>query len=135
MTDVNSILDNATQWTTEGITKPSILTGQLHSTKMMSRGIVVKKVSSDDELIGVVDRNAYSIASHEIWVCQMVSSTSMSDLEDMIGVVKRIIAEYGQVSGEETYLNWVGGEYKHWNNKRFHFSFAILRYKSLQTEF
>ena len=135
MTDINTILDNATQWTTEGVTKPAIRTGQLISLDMMSRGIVVLKVSSDDELIGVVDRHAYSVNSHEIWVCGMVSSTSFADLENIIGVIKRIIAEYTQVDGEETYLNWSGGDYKHWNNKRFEFRFAIVRMKSLQTEF
>ena len=135
MTDVDTILDNATQWATESVTKPSILTGQLHSINMMSRGIVVKKVTSDDELIGVVDRHAYSIDSSEIWVCAMVSSTSFSDLDDIVGTVKRIIAEYAQVAGEETYLNWAGGDYKHWNNRRFEFRFAIMRMKSLQTEF
>lgn len=135
MTDINTILDDATQWATEGVIKPVIKTGQLHSIKMMSRGIVVKKLTSDDELIGVVDRHAYSIDSHEIWACVMVSSTSFDDLENIIGVVKRIIAEYTQVVDEETFLNWAGGDYNHWNNKRFEFSFAIMRMKSLQTEF
>lgn len=135
MTDINTVLEDATQWTTEGVTKPAIKTGQLHSITMMSRGIVVKKVSSDDELIGVVDRNAYSIDSHEVWVCAMVSSTSFADLENIIGCVKRIIAEYGQVADHETYLTWAGGDYKHWNNRRFEFRFAIMRMKSIQTEF
>jgi hypothetical protein len=135
MTDIDSILDNATQWATEGITKPAIKTGQLHSLRIMSRGIVVKKLTSDDELIGVVDRHAYSVNSHEIWACGIVSMTSFADLEDMIGVVKRIVAEYTQVADEETYLTWAGGDYKHWNNKRFEFRFAIIRNKALQTEF
>ena len=135
MTDIDYILDNATQWATESVTKPSILTGQLHSIMMMTRGIVVKKINFDDELIGIVDRNAYSVSSHEIWSCVMVSSTSFADLEAMIGVVKRIIAEYTQVVDEETYLNWAGGDYKHWNNTRFQVNFAIVRNKALQTEF
>ncbi len=135
MTDIDTILDNATQWATESITKPSIKTGQLHSIEMMSRGIVVKKITSDDELIGVVDRHTYSIDSQEIWVCAMISSTSFSDLEDIIGVVKRIIAEYEQVANNETYLTWAGGDYNHWNNRRFEFRFAIARMKSRQTEF
>jgi len=134
MTDIDDILDNATQWATESVTKPSILTGQLHSTKLMTRGIVVKKVSSNDELIGVIDRNAYSVDSHEVWMCDIVSSTN-ADLVAMVGTVKRIIAEYTQVSGEETYLNWAGGEFSIWNNSRFMFSFAIMRMKSIQTEF
>jgi len=134
MTDVDDILKNATQWATESVTKPSIFTGQLHSVRQMTRGIVVKKVSSDDELTGVIDRNAYSVSSHEVWICTMVDSTA-ADLKAMLGCVKRIIAEYEQVAGEETYLNWAGGEYKIWNNKRFEFRFAIMRFKSVQTEF
>jgi len=134
MTDVDDILDNATQWATESVTKPTILTGQLYNTKQMTRGIVVKKVSSDDELTGVIDRNAYSVSSHELWICAMVDPTA-AGLEAMLGTVKRIIAEYKQVPDEETYLNWAGGEYKIWNNKRFEFRFAIIRFKSVQTEF
>ena len=135
MTSINSILENATQWVTEGVTEPTIKTGQLHNIAMMSRGIVVQKIKSDDELIGVMERNAYSINSHEVWICQMVSSTSEADLEAIIGCVKRIIAEYSQVAGHETYLNWDGGEYNIINNIRFEFSFVILRQKALQTEF
>ena len=78
MTDVDSILDSATQWATESVTKPLIKTGQLHNISMMSRGIVVKKVNSDDELVGVVDRHAYSIDSHEVWLCAKVSSTTFA---------------------------------------------------------
>ena len=135
MTSINSILENATQWVTESVTEPTIKTGQLHSLAMMSRGIVVKKIKSDDELIGVMERNAYSINSHEVWVCGMVSSTSEADLEAIVGCVKRIIAEYPQVAGHETYLNWDGGEYNIINNIRFEFHFVILRQKALQTEF
>lgn len=135
MTDINSILDNATQWATEGVTKPTIKVGQTYNISMMSRGIVVKRVTSEDELIGVIDRNAYSIDSHEAWICAMVSSTSEDDLDNIIGVVKRILAEYPQVSGHETYLNWQGGDFKPFNNVRWEFYFNILRMKSLQTEF
>jgi hypothetical protein len=135
MTDINSVLDNATQWTTEGVTKPSILTGQLHNINMMGRGIVTTRVSSEDQLIGVMERNAYSVNSIEMWTCDMVSNISYADLENMVGVVKRIIAEYGQVAGEETYLNWDGGEFYIFNNVRFEFHFVILRNKALQTEF
>ncbi len=135
MTDVNTILDNATQWVTESVTKPTIKVGQLHSIRMMNRGIVVKRISSDDELFGVIDRNAYSVESQEAWTCGMVSTTSEDDLDAIIGCVKRILAEYGQVSGEETYLTWQGGEYKYFNNVRFEFYFVILRKKSLQQEF
>jgi len=135
MTDINSILDNATQWATESVTKPSILTGQLHNISMMSRGIVVKKMSSEDQLIGVMSRNAYSVDSVEMWTCDIVSHTSFADLEAIIGVVKRIIAEYGQVADEETYLNWDGGSYTHFNNIRFEFRFVILRNKALQVEY
>jgi len=134
MTDINNILINAIQWETENVTKPSILTGQLHNIQMMLRGIVVKKMSSNDELMGVIDRNVYSVDSHEIWTCEMID-ISADDLEAMIGCVKRIIAEYTQVEGEETYLTWAGGEYFIWNNVRFGFSFAIMRMKSVQTEF
>jgi len=101
MTDVNDILNNATQWA---------------------------------KLTGVIDRNAYSLDSHEIWMCSMVDSTAAS-LEAMIGCVKRILAEYTQVEGEETYLNWAGGDYDIWNNVRITFTFAIMRMKSVQTEF
>lgn len=135
MTDVDSILDNATQWATEGVTKPTIKTGQVYSIKLMSRGIVLKRVTSEDELIGIVDRNAYSINSHEAWIVAMVSSTSEDDLDNIIGCVKRIIAEYSQVVGHETYLTWQGGDFKYFNNVRFEFHFVILRMKSLQTEF
>ena len=133
-TDVDSILDNATQWATEGITKPAIKTGQLHSIKMMTRGMVVKRVSSDDELIGVIDRHAYSIDSHEIWICGIVSSTSEDDLDDIVECVKRIIAEY-EATSAESHLTWQGGDYKPFNNVRFEFFFAIVRKKSMRLEF
>lgn len=135
MTDVNIILDNATQWATEGVTKPTIKTGQIYSIKLMSRGIVVKRVTSEDELIGIIDRNAYSINSNEAWIVDIVSSTSKDDLDDIIECIKRILAEYTQVSGEETYLTWQGGDFKPFNNVRWEFRFVILRMKSLQTEF
>lgn len=134
MTDIDSILDNATQWATESVTKPTIKTGQIHNITMMSRGIVVKRVSSDDELIGVIDRHAYSIDSHEIWVCAMVSSTSENDLDGIVGCVKRIIAEYVATS-TESHLDWQGGDYKYFNNVRFEFFFAIVRKKSMRLEF
>lgn len=135
MTDIDSILDNATQWATESVTKPTIKVGQLHSLNMMSRGIIVKRVSSDDELIGVVDRHAYSIDSQEAWICGIVTHTSEDDLDNIVGCIKRIIAEYGMVDNEETYLNWAGGDYKYFNNIRFEFHFVIVRKKVSQTEF
>lgn len=134
MTDIDSILDNATQWATEGVTKPNIKTGQIHSIRMMSRGIVVKRVSSDDELVGIIDRHAYSINSHEIWLCAMVSSTSENDLDDIVGCVKRIIAEY-EATTTESHLGWQGGDYKYFNNIRFEFFFTIMRKKSMRLEF
>jgi poly-beta-hydroxyalkanoate depolymerase len=134
MTDVNDILNNALQWTIEGITKPSIKTGQIQSIKTMNRGIVVKIVNSDDELIGVIDRHAYSIDSHEIWICAMVSSTSQNDLTNIIGCVKRICAEH-EANTAESHLEWQGGDYKIFNNKRFEFFFAIMRKKSMRLEF
>ncbi len=135
MTDINTILDNATQWATESVTKPSIKTGQIHSLSMMTRGIVVQRVSSEDQLVGIIDRNAYSIDSTEMWICSIVTHTSEDDLDNIVGCVKRIIAEYGQVQGEETYLNWDGGNYNYFNNIRFEFNFVILRMKAMQTEF
>lgn len=134
MTDIDSILDNATQWATESVTKPSIKTGQLHSIHLMSRGIVVQKLRSDDELIGVVDRNRYSVRSHDIWSCAMVSMTSAADLDAMIGCIKRIVAEYTQVVDQEAHLNWEGGEFNIWNNIRFEFYFTIIRKKSMIAE-
>lgn len=135
MTDVNDILDNATQWATESVTKPTIKTGQLHSIHLMTRGIVVKRVSKDDEIVGVLDRSRYSIDSHEIWICRAVSSTSEADLANIEKVIKRICAEYTQVAGEETYLNWQGGDYKIFNNVRFEFTFAIVRNLAVQSGF
>lgn len=134
MTDIDSILDNATQWTTESVTKPTIKTGQLFSAHQMNRGIVVRKVTRDDQLVGIVDRSHYSVDSHEAWICDIVSTTS-ADLENMIGCVYRIIAEYPYTDGEETYLTWEGGTYRIVNNFRFSYSFVILRKKSIQSEF
>ena len=133
MTDVDSVLDSATQWATEGVTKPSILTGQLHSILMMSRGIVVKKINRDDDLIGVIDRSAYSIDSHEIWTCGVVSSTSFADLEAVLGCIKRIFAEY-TLTSTENHFEWQGGDYKHFNNIRFEYHFAIVRKLSMIKE-
>lgn len=130
MTDVDSILDAATQWATESVTEPQIKTGQLHSLAIMSRGIVVMKINSNDELIGVVDRNRYSIDSHEIWTCDIVSMTSFADLDAIVGCVKRILAEYVPVVGNENHFEWQGGDYVHFNNIRFEFHFAIIKKKS-----
>ena len=135
MTDVDDILDNATQWATESVTKPTIKTGQLHSISLMTRGIVVQKLRSDDELVGVVDRNRYSIDSHDVWSCATVTHTSEADMDNIIGVIKRIIAEYTQVEDHETYLNWEGGEFNIWNNIRFEFYFIITRQKAMIKEF
>lgn len=135
MTDINTILDDASQWATESVTKPTIKTGQIHNLAMMVRGITTQRVSSEDQLIGVMTRNAYSINSVEMWICDIVTHTSEDDLDNIVGVVKRIIAEYGQVSGHETYLTWDGGDYRTFNNIRFEFHFVILRNKALQTEY
>lgn len=134
MTDVDDILDNATQWTTESVTKPTIKTGQLHSSHLMTRGIVVQKLRSEDELIGVVDRNRYSIRSHDVWSCVAVTHTSEADLDAIIGCMKRIIAEYTPVADNETYLNWSGGEISNFNNIRFEFYFVITRQKAMIAE-
>ena len=134
MTDVDDILDNATQWATESVTKPTIKTGQLHSIYLMTRGIVVLKLRSDDELIGVVDRNRYSVNSHDVWSCVVVTHTSYADIDAIIGCIKRIIAEYNAVADNETFLNWEGGEFSVWNNVRFEFYFTILRKKSMIAE-
>lgn len=133
MTDVNTILDNATQWATESVTKPTIKTGQLHSLDMMTRGIVVRKIVSDDELVGVVDRNRYSIDSHEIWSCGIVTMTSFADLEAIIQCIKRILAEY-TFTTTENHLEWQGGDYIHFNNIRFQFQFGIVLKKSMIAE-
>lgn len=135
MTDINDILDNATQWTTEGVTKPAIKTGQLHSVHLMSRGIVVQLLRSDDELTGIVDRNRYSVDSHDMWSCVVVSMTNQADIDAIIGCIKRIIAEYTAVADNETYLNWAGGEFTNFNNVRFEFYFTIARKKSMIAEF
>lgn len=134
MTDINSILDNASQWATENVTKPLIKLGQVYSLEMMNRGITTQRVSSEDQLIGTMERNAYSVDSVEMWLCDMVAQTE-DDLDDIVGVIKRIIAEYRQVAGEETYLDWDGGDYRYFNNTRFEFHFVILRNKALQVEF
>ena len=134
MTDVNTILEEATQWVTESVTEPQIKTGQLHSLSMMSRGIVVMKINSDDELVGVLDRNRYSINSHEIWSCDVVSMTSFADLDAIVGVIKRILAEYTKVESEENHFEWQGGDYVHFNNIRFEFHFAIIKKKSMIAE-
>jgi len=133
MTDVNTILDNATQWATESVTKPTIKTGQLHSLDMMTRGIVVRKIVSDDELVGVVDRNRYSIDSHEIWSCGIVTMTSFADLEAIIQCIKRVLAEY-TFTTTENHLEWQGGDYIHFNNIRFQFQFGIVLKKSMIAE-
>lgn len=133
MTDVNTILDNATQWATESVTKPTIKTGQLHSLDMMTRGIVVRKIVSDDELVGVVDRNRYSIDSHEIWSCGIVTMTSFADLEAIIQCIKRILAEY-TFTTTENHLEWQGGDYIHFNNIRFQFQFGVVLKKSMIAE-
>ncbi len=134
MTDVDDILNNATQWATESVTKPSILTGQLHSIDIMTRGMVVKRATASDDLTGVVDRNRYSIDSHEIWTCYIVTMTSMTDLDAMIGCIKRICAEYIPTS-EENHLEWQGGDFVHFNNVRFAYYFAIVVKKSAIAEF
>ena len=133
MTDVNTILDNATQWATESVTKPTIKTGQLHSLDMMTRGIVVRKIVSDDELVGVVDRNRYSIDSHEIWSCGIVTMTSFADLEAIIQCIKRVLAEY-TFTTTENHLEWQGGDYIHFNNIRFQFQFGVVLKKSMIAE-
>ena len=134
MTDVDSILDNATQWTTESLTKPTIKTGQIYSLHFLSRGIIVRRASSEDELVGVIDRNAYSFESQEAWLCSIVSTTE-DDLDNIIGCVKRILAEYTQVSGHETYMTWQGGDFRTFNIVSFEFHFVILRQKAMQTEY
>lgn len=133
MTDLDSILENATQWATESVTKPTIKTGQLHNLDMMSRGIVVRKITSDDELVGVVDRNRYSLNSHEIWSCSIVTMTSFADLEAVIQCIKRILAEY-TFTGTENHLEWEGGDYLHFNNIRFEFHFGVVVKKSMIAE-
>lgn len=133
MTDVNSVLDSASQWATESVTKPSIKTGQLISLYMMSRGIVVKKINRDDDLIGIIDRSAYSIDSHEIWTCGVVSMTSFADLEAILGCIKRILAEY-TLTSTENHFEWQGGDYFHFNNIRFEYHFAIIRKLSMIKE-
>ena len=134
MTDVDDVLNNATQWATEGITKPLIKTGQLHSINIMRRGIVVKEINFDDDLVGVFDRNRYSIDSHDIWSCAVVSSISFADLKNILGVIKRILAEYTPTA-TENHFEWQGGDYKHFNNVRFECYFAIIKKKSMIIEF
>jgi hypothetical protein len=133
MTDIDDILNNATQWTTESVTKPTIKEAQLHSLAMMTRGIIVSKIRSDDALTGVIDRNKYSVNSHDMWSVGIVDSTD-AGREAIVGCVKRIIAEYSATT-TETYLDWEGGEYSQWNGRRFEFYFVILRKKSVIAEF
>jgi len=134
MTDVDDILNNATQWTTEGVTKPTIKTGQLRGIDTMTRGIVVKRLHDDDELIGVLDRNRYSVDSHEVWRCAIVTMTSMDDLDNIRNCVKRICAEY-TFTDDENHLEWQGGDFVHFNNVRFAYYFAIIKKKSMVAEF
>jgi len=133
MTDINTILEDATQWATESVTEPTIKTGQLHSIDLMTRGIVVKKITSDDELVGVIDRNRYSVNSHEIWSVHIATQTSATDMKNIIGCIKRICAEYTFTS-DENHLEWQGGDYVIHNNKRWEFYFSIVRKKSGITE-
>lgn len=131
MTDIKDILDNATQWTTESVTKPTVYYGQLRTTYSLNRGIMVKKITREDKLIGVIDRRFFSADSQEGWICRIVSTTE-SDLDNIIKVIERICAEYAMVDGEETYLTWQGGDYKLFNNIRWEYSMVIVRMKSLQ---
>lgn len=100
---------------------------------MMTRGIIIRKVTSDDELVGVVDRNRYSINSHEIWSCGIVTMTSFADLDAIIQCIKRILAEY-TFTPSENHLEWQGGDYIHFNNIRFQFFFGIVLKKSMIAE-
>ena len=134
MTDVITILEAATQWVTESVTEPTIKSGQLHSLSMMSRGMIVDLISDDGDLVGVVDRNRYSVDSHEIWTCSMVSSTSLADLQAMLGCLRRILAEYTRVEDHENHFEWQGGEYNRFNNSRHEFHFAIVKKKSMVEE-
>ena len=134
MTDIDDILNNATQWTTESVTKPTIVLGQVRAIHSLNRGIVVKKLTREDELIGTIDRRFYSTDSHDGWLC-IIASTTFADLDSIIKVVERICAEYGMVDGEETYLTWRGGDYKQFNNVRFVYTMVIMRKKSLQQGF
>jgi len=124
MTDLDSILDNATQWATEGVTKPTITTEQLLSIYQFTRGIVVRLLDDSDELMGVIDRRYYSPDSHDAWACKIVSST-LSDLRDIKNVIKRICAEYAPTSTENI-MEWQPATYKIFNNVRFEYTFVIL---------
>lgn len=132
MTDFNDILDNATQWATEGVTKPSIKEGQIYNINQFTRGIVVKAVTNEDEIIGVIDRRFYDPDSHDAWICDVAAPTR-ADLLSIIGVIKRICAEYAPTSAENI-LRWESGDYGLFNNTRFTFNFVVLIHKALIAE-
>jgi len=134
MTNVKTILEAATQWVTEGVTEPTVKTGQLHSLHLMNRGIMLSIITADDDLVGVLDRNRYSINSHEIWTCSVVSNTSLTDLQNIVTTIKRILAEYSRVEDHENHFEWQSGDYSRWNNSRHEFHFAIIKKKSMIAE-
>lgn len=129
MTDLNDILDDATQWATEGITKPTITTEQLLSISQFNRGIVVRLLSDTDELMGVIDRRYFTPESHDAWSCK-IASTSLSDLKDIKNTIKRIIAEYDPTS-EENILEWQSATYGIFNNVRFTYTLVIILRKAV----
>lgn len=132
MTDFNDILDNATQWATEGVTKPAIVVGQLISIRQYTRGIIVRLVSNEDEIIGVIDRRFYDPDSHDAWTCVLVAPT-LADMRAIMGVIKRISAEYSPTATENI-LRWESGDYDIFNNTRFTFDFVVLIHKALIAE-
>lgn len=134
MTSVITVLESATQWVTESVTEPQVKSAQVMSLHQMSRGILVGIVTTDDELVGVIDRNLYSVDSHTIWMCSVVSSTSLADLEAILGCIKRILAQYERVEDEENHFEWQSGEYNRFNNVRHEYHFAIIQKKSAIAE-
>lgn len=134
MTNLKTVLEGASQWATESLTEPQVKSQQLHSLHLMTRGIMIGLLNDDDALVGVVDRNLYSIHSHEIWTCSVVSSTSLTDLRAIVGCIKRILAEYTRVEDHENHFEWQGGEYSRFNNVRHEYHFAVVKKKSAIAE-
>lgn len=126
MTSLNTIFDN--NFDDSITTKPNFYNRTIRNPVSMLRGVVTLLANTDDEIIGIIQRNHYDPESYDGYICWVVAQT-LSDARNIIKGLKKVASTLTPTD-DETVMQWETGDWEIFGTHRFIFRFIVLVRKS-----
>jgi len=127
MTALNTIFDD--NFDIAITTKPNFFDENKRSHRTVSRGVTTLLMTTEDAIIGVVDRIHFDVNSHDAYICTVVS-TSLTDAKNIIKGLKKVCATYIPTSVENM-IEWEGGNWKIFTYARYVYQFTVIVRKAI----